>query len=146
MATNLRHRQLSCTRQNAAVQCHAIVLGYDRHNIHTPATPIHLKERKKKRQRNTKQVPHLEETQHARTKKQIKSYFTTSTSLRRNTKRTLGAKLKQTNRKLSVITLSPPGTDRIWGSTCHLHVLYVVPISGDPEAFFRFFTRESPFL
>ena len=39
--------------------------------------------------------------------------------------------------KLSHTTLSPPGTDRIYGSTCHQHV---VPISGDPDVFFRFLT------
>ena len=39
--------------------------------------------------------------------------------------------------KLSFITLFPPGTDRIYGSTCHQHV---VPISGDPEVFSRFLT------
>ena len=34
---------------STAVQCHAIVLGYDRHNIHTYASyPDTLKERKKK--------------------------------------------------------------------------------------------------
>ena len=31
----------------------------------------------------------------------------------------------------------PAGTDRIYRPTCHQHV---VTISGDPEAFFRFFT------
>ena len=48
-----------------------------------------------------------------------------------------------TNRlpKLSLITLSPPGADRIYGSTCHQHV---VPISGDPEVFQTFLTRGNP--
>ena len=33
--------QLRCTRWTAVVvQCHVIVPDYDRHNIHTPATPI----------------------------------------------------------------------------------------------------------
>ena len=38
--------------------------------------------------------------------------------------------------KLSLLALSP-GTDRIYGSTCHQ---YVVPISGGPVVFFRFLT------
>ena len=38
---------------------------------------------------------------------------------------------------LSLITLSPPGTDRILRVNAPPHA---VPISGDPEVFFRFLT------
>ena len=42
-----------------------------------------------------------------------------------------------------LITLSPPRMDRIYGSTCHQHV---VPISGDPEIFLSLDMRKFTFL
>ena len=36
------------------MQCHAVVLGYDRYNINTQATPIHTEREKKERRRNSK--------------------------------------------------------------------------------------------
>ena len=51
---------------------------------------------------------------------------------------TTGKMLTDRLPKVSLVTPSPPGTDRIYGSTCHQHVYtYVVPISGDREVFFQ---------
>ena len=48
-----------------------------------------------------------------------------------------GERLANRLPNLSLITLSPPGTDRILRVDAPPHA---VPNSGDPEAFFRFLT------
>ena len=57
---------------------------------------------------------------------------------------TTGKRLTDQLPNLSLVTLSPPGTDRIYGSTCHQHA---VPIFGDPEIFFQILDkRKSTFI
>ena len=54
-----------------------------------------------------------------------------------------GKRLSNRLPKLSLTTISHHGTDRIYGSTCHQHV---IPIYGDPEVFLSFFFSSLPSL
>ena len=48
--------------------------------------------------------------------------------------RRIGKRLTNRLPNLSLLTLSPPRTDRIYGVTCHQHA---VPVFGDPVVFFQ---------